>query len=197
MQIALILTLTRIAISPIFIVLYLYHEPWGISLKVMPFILLFLLGLCELTDLLDGYLARKFNQVTELGKVLDPMADSVTRLSILFAFTQGVVGLPVLLVLVFFYRDSFISTLRTLCALRGVALAARISGKIKAVIQGLTTLVIIVAIACYAFGAISLIELRLLSFYVVLVAAIYTLASGIEYLWAHREPIKSAWYGKH
>ncbi|MDX8431307.1 MAG: CDP-diacylglycerol--glycerol-3-phosphate 3-phosphatidyltransferase [Candidatus Algichlamydia australiensis] len=196
MQIALVLTLSRIVLSPIFILLYLYYESWGISLQVLPFLLLAILGLSELTDLLDGYFARKLNQVTDLGKVLDPMADSITRLSILFAFTSGIVNLPILLVLVFFYRDSFISTLRTLCALRGVALSARISGKIKAVIQGLTVLVVLVAMACFAFGAITLKEFQLLSFYVVLVAALYTLLSGVEYLWAHRAAIKQAWTGK-
>ncbi len=195
MQIALILTLTRIVLSPIFIVLYLFHEPWGISLQWLPFILLLILGISELTDLLDGYLARKLNQVTELGKVLDPMADSITRLSIFFAFTKGIVGLPIVLVLVFFYRDSFISTLRTVCALRGVALSARISGKIKAVIQGLTMLVILVAMAFYAFDKITLVDFQKLSFYTVLIAALYTLVSGAEYLWAHKNVIKKAWSG--
>src|SRR5205085_953924 len=101
----------------------------------LPFVLLALVIVAELTDLFDGMAARRRNQVTELGKILDPMADSIFRLSVFLAFTQGIVALPLWLVLLFFYRDSIISMLRTICALRGFTLAARFSGKVKAVVQ--------------------------------------------------------------
>ncbi|MEX0961513.1 MAG: CDP-alcohol phosphatidyltransferase family protein [Simkaniaceae bacterium] len=193
MTIALILTISRVVISPIFILFYLYYDKMGLNMVGMSLVLISLLALSEVTDFLDGFFARRYNEVTELGKVLDPMCDSIARLSILLGFTQGIVQLPLLLVLVFFYRDSVISTLRTLCALRGVALAARISGKVKAVIQGASAFVIIIAIFFYSLDFLSLKEMRLISFYMISVTAAYTLFSGVEYLMANRHFIKKAW----
>src|SRR5690606_23147174 len=122
-------TLLRILISPAFPILYLGYEWFGIPLQALPYILLFLLCVCESSDLIDGIVARRRNQVSDLGKVLDPMADSITRISLFLTFTQGFLALPLLIVLIFLYREFFISTLRTLCALHGIALAARFSGK--------------------------------------------------------------------
>ena len=132
---ALLLTLSRILLGPVFLIVYLYYQDLGIALPWLPYVLLGLAVLSELSDLFDGRLARRHNKVTDLGKLLDPMADSIFRFSVLLAFTQGFIQLPILLVCVFFYRDAIISTLRTVCALRCFALAARMSGKIKAVIQ--------------------------------------------------------------
>jgi len=165
----------------------------GIALTTLPFILLGFLTVCELTDILDGVIARKFDQVTDLGKVLDPMADSIVRLSMLLGFTQGFVKLPFFLVLVFVYRDAIISTLRTLCALRGKALAARTSGKIKAIIQAVVVYGIVCLMIPYSMGYITLMQMQSYSFYMVLFAAIYTIASGIEYIFVHRLDIKHSW----
>lgn len=192
MSIALILTLSRILLGPIFLIVYLYSQSLGISVALLPYILLVLAGVSELSDAFDGALARKQNKVTDLGKLLDPMADSIFRLSVLLAFTQGVIQLPLLLVCIFFYRDTIISTLRTLCALRGIALAARLTGKIKAVIQGTVVFFILILMVPYTLGCLDLQLLRAMSFYSVLVAAIYTLYSGIEYICANRKYIKKA-----
>ncbi len=192
MSIALVLTLSRILLGPIFLVVYLYSQDLGISLAWLPYILLILAGVSELSDAFDGALARKQNKVTDLGKLLDPMADSIFRLSVLLAFTQGVIQLPLLLVCVFFYRDTIISTLRTLCALRGIALAARLSGKIKAVIQGIVVFFILILMIPYSLGCLDVKLLQVISFYSVLVTAIYTLYSGTEYIIANRKYIKKA-----
>ncbi|HSW86871.1 MAG TPA: CDP-diacylglycerol--glycerol-3-phosphate 3-phosphatidyltransferase [Rhabdochlamydiaceae bacterium] len=192
MSIALYLTLARILMSPIFLVVYLYHESFGISLIVLPYVLIVLLGLSELSDLFDGFLARKKNQVTDLGKILDPMADSIFRLSVFLTFTQGLIKLPLLLVFVFLYRDTIISTLRTVCALRGVALAARLSGKIKAVIQAITAFFILILMIPYSLGYIDLEYLRIISLYSVVVAAAYTIYSGVEYIYANRNYLRKA-----
>lgn len=186
------LTLLRIFMAPIFLLLYLYYEGMGMSLIVLPYVLLFIVALSELSDVFDGFFARKRNQVTDLGKILDPMADSIFRLSMFFTFTQGIVQLPLILVCVFFYRDSVISTLRTVCALRGVALAARLSGKVKAVIQGTIGFFIIVLMIPYSMGYLEIEVLREISFYSVLFGAIYTLYSGVEYIFANRLYIKKA-----
>lgn len=192
MTIALALTLSRILMGPLFLILYIYHQELGINLSSLPFLLLFIVGISELSDLFDGLFARRYNQVTELGKVLDPMADSMFRLCVLMAFTQGIVQLPLILVAVFFFRDTIISTLRTICALRGVALAARLSGKVKAVIQASIGFFILILMLAFTQGYLNLHSLQTISFYSVLVGAIYTVYSGVEYLVAHRRYISKA-----
>ncbi|MCH9625921.1 MAG: CDP-diacylglycerol--glycerol-3-phosphate 3-phosphatidyltransferase [Chlamydiales bacterium] len=166
--------------------LYLEHELLGISSFMLPYILLFLLGVSELSDAFDGYLARKFHQVTDLGKLLDPMADSIYRISVFLTFTQPPVNLPLLIVFVFLYRDSVISTLRTICALRGFALAARSSGKIKAVVQASCAFLILIMMIPFSLGLLSYTTLRTVSITVVSIAAAYSLFSGVEYIWANR-----------
>jgi len=171
--------------SPIFLIFYLYYDLFKIEPAFLPYILILILAICELSDLLDGFVARRHNKVTDLGKVLDPMADSILRLTVFFTLTQGVVQLPLLLVLLFFFRDSIISMLRTLCALSGVTLAARLSGKIKAVVQAVTAFFILILMIPYTTGYLELETFRAISFYATLVAAIYTVASGIEYVYAN------------
>lgn len=186
MSIANYLTFIRIFISPIFMFLYLEHDLLGISSVVLPYILLLILGISELSDAFDGYLARKFHQVTDLGKILDPMADSIYRISVFLTFTQPPVNLPLLIVFIFLYRDSVISTLRTICALRGFALAARSSGKIKAVIQAGVAFLILLLMIPFSLGYISYAWLRGISVAAVSIAAVYALYSGVEYIWANR-----------
>lgn len=186
------LTLVRIALSPIFLLLYLYYEQLGIAFGALPYLLLVLVAIAELSDFFDGVLARRNNQVTELGKLLDPMADSIFRLSVFFTFTQGAIQLPMLLILILFMRDSLISTLRTICALRGVALAARFSGKVKALLQASTIVYVLVLMLFYSVGNIDLPVLQSFSFYGVLIVACYTIYSGVEYVLANRFFIRKA-----
>lgn len=187
MSIANYLTFIRIFITPIFMFLYIEHDVLGISPVVLPYILLAFLAVSELSDAFDGFLARKFHQVTDLGKLLDPMADSIYRISVFLTFTQPPVNCPLLLVFVFLYRDSVISTLRTICALRGFALAARSTGKIKAIIQAGAAILITVLLIPYSLGMISQAALRNTSIVAVAIAAFYAVFSGIEYIWANRE----------
>lgn len=180
------LTFIRIFISPIFLLVYIQHDTFGINNMTLPYVLLFLLGVSELSDAFDGYLARKYNQVTDLGKLLDPMADSIYRISVFLTFTQAPVNLPMALIFVFLYRDSVVSTLRTICALKGFALAARTSGKIKAVIQAIAAFLILGLMIPQSLGYIPLETLQNASAWIVGVAAIYTLFSGIDYIYTNR-----------
>ena len=186
------LTLSRILLGPVFMAVFLYYRDFDISIMWLPYILLFLALISEVSDVFDGFFARRHNKVTELGKLLDPMADSIFRISVLFSFTQGFVELPLLLVSVFFYRDIIISTLRTVCALRGVALAARWSGKIKAVILAIVIFFILILMIPYSLGYLDLGTLQLISFYSVFAAAIYVAYSGYEYINANKSYIKKA-----
>lgn len=194
MYLPLSLTLSRVLLAPVFIGIYIYHEQLGIAFLTLPYVLIALAVTSEVSDLLDGRLARRTNSVTDLGKLLDPMADSIFRLSMFFAFTQGVVRLPLLLVIIFFYRDSLVSTLRMICALRGRALAARKSGKIKAALQAGVAFLILILMLLYAHGWISLVLVRQISLYTVLVAVIYSAMTGVDYLYSNRDYIKKAMF---
>lgn len=180
------LTFSRLFITPIFMLLYLKGKWLGISPTVLPYVLLLLLGISELTDAIDGYIARKFSQVTDLGKLLDPMADSIYRISLYLTFTQPPVNFPLILVFIFLARDSVISTLRTLCAFRGKVIAARSSGKLKAILQGLSFLFILLAMIPYSLGVISGDDLELFASVLGGVVAVYSVGSGIEYVWVHK-----------
>ena len=187
MNLANYLTFIRIFISPVFMFLYIEHELLGISMTLLPYLLLFLFGVSELSDAFDGYVARRYDQVTDLGKILDPMADSIYRISVFLTFTRPPVEVPLLLVFVFLYRDSVISTLRTICALRGFALAARSSGKIKAVIQAGSAFIILLLLIPYSLGLITQDSLHYTAIIVVAISAIYALYSGVEYVYSNRE----------
>ncbi len=84
------------------------------------------------------------------------MADSIARITSFLAFVQPPVNLSISLVFVFLYRDSVVSTLRTVCALRGYALAARFSGKVKAVIQAIAALLILILMILLLLGRLLL-----------------------------------------
>jgi len=97
-------------------------------------IAIILIAYSELTDMFDGYIARRDNIVTDIGKLLDPLSDSVSRFLFFFAF--GYIGLfPIWLVLALFLRDIIVAYIRTYVSLSGIAMGARFSGKLKAVVQ--------------------------------------------------------------
>lgn len=187
MNIANWITFIRIFISPIFLLVYIEHNALEISDQLLPYVLLFLLGVSELSDGIDGYLARKYDIVTDFGKIFDPMADSIYRISLFLTFTQPPVSLPLPLIFIFIYRDSVISTLRTICALKGFALAARPSGKLKAVIQAVAAFAVLLMMIPHSLGHLSNQELQTRSFWIVSAAAFYTIFSGIDYLYANRD----------
>lgn len=103
---------------------------------------LILLGICELTDVFDGVLARSMHEVSEVGKLLDPLCDSLVRFSIFLALSQMNI-IPAWTVYVFFYRDMSVAYLRILAMSKGVVFGARLSGKLKAVVQGVGIFIIV------------------------------------------------------
>lgn len=176
------LTLLRLVLCPFFLLVYVYPSFFSLSDFQMSIVLVVLFVFMELSDLFDGYFARKYGQVTDLGKLLDPMADSIARTSAFLAFTQSPVSIPVWMVFILLYRDSVVSTLRTLFALKGVALAARKSGKIKAAIQAIAVGGILVLLIPYTAGVLSLTSLQFYSALLAGFATLYTIVSGLEYL---------------
>ena len=189
MSIANYFTFARLLLSPLFLLVYLKYEALGITSTGLPYVLFILLGILELSDALDGYIARKYNQVTDLGKILDPMADSILRITVFLAFTQDPVNLPIFLIFIFLYRDSMISMLRTLCALKGFALAASMKGKIKSIMQAFAAFIIILLMIPHSLGVLDTSTFESLSLWIVSIAAAYSVYSGVDYFVNHRSTI--------
>ncbi len=134
------ITLTRILLSPVFFCVF-YIPRWFDSSPIIPLIFLWILfGIMELTDLLDGKVARKLNQISDTGKLLDPFADSLARLTYFLCFTMAGV-LEVWVFLIILYRDLGVSFVRLMMARRGIAMSARFSGKLKAVVYAVSGIV--------------------------------------------------------
>ncbi len=101
-----------------------------------------LVVLVEVTDLADGYLARLHGVVSDWGKMFDPYSDSVARLTIYWSL--AVIGRCwVFLPLVMAVRDVTVSYARILMTRQGQSVAARLTGKLKAWVQGVGALVLI------------------------------------------------------
>jgi CDP-diacylglycerol--glycerol-3-phosphate 3-phosphatidyltransferase len=190
MQIALTLTLSRVFLGPIFVVVNLYQSELGLTNKSLFWIMLVILIFSELSDIFDGVIARKTNQVSVLGKLLDPMADSIFRLSVFFTFTLTSVALSLLLVLLLFYRDCLVAAIRNLCALNGHALAARPSGKLKAIIQAITSFIIVICFGLYSYGNMELNTVYKIANFSLGLCALYALGSGVEYVIGNKKYIK-------
>ena len=100
-----------------------------------------MIGLCliaiveELTDIFDGVVARAAGTASEFGGILDPLVDSLGRLAMYFALARAGWVSPVV-PLVMAGRDIIVSYTRVVNAMTGRAISARLSGKVKAIIQG-------------------------------------------------------------
>jgi CDP-diacylglycerol--glycerol-3-phosphate 3-phosphatidyltransferase len=106
------------------------------------FICLCLIGLIELSDLLDGYFARRFGYVTEWGAMFDPYSDSVSRLITYWAFAVSGLVIP-LVPLAMAIRDITVAYCRITLSKVGKTVSAKRSGKIKAVVQGVGAVLIL------------------------------------------------------
>ncbi|MCG3195928.1 MAG: CDP-alcohol phosphatidyltransferase family protein [Candidatus Omnitrophica bacterium] len=142
MNLALLLTWTRLLLTPVFAVVFFQGYLWS---RISALVIVIL---SELTDLFDGIAARRRREVTDFGKILDPLADSVSRLTIFLCMAvEFAVGsgnrIAMYLVLCLLWRDAVVSTLRTVCAHKGVVVAARWSGKVKAVVQAVVIFAIL------------------------------------------------------
>ena len=190
MNVAHYLTFLRIILIPFFPLVYLHPTWFGVNQVLMPYILLGILIICEITDVVDGFVARKRNEVTDFGKIIDPMADTITHILVFFTFTQGVISIPLLVVFVLLYREFVVSALRTLCALKGFVLAARKSGKIKAIMQAVVCFLIVILMIPYSLGYLSKETLQTISITAISIAALYSILTLVDYFYANRIYIK-------
>ena len=104
-------------------------QPWAMAASTA------LIVAIELSDLADGYLARRSNSVSPFGKLFDPFADSVSRLTVYWSL--AIIGRCLAFVpLVMAVRDVTVSYARIIMTKRGVDAGARHTGKLKALVQG-------------------------------------------------------------
>ena len=125
-----LITLARIPLAVAFALLILLADS---SVPVVA-VGLALLIVAELTDLLDGLLARRWGLTSEWGAMLDPFSDSVSRLLIYYALAGAKMMLPVV-PLVMALRDVTVAYCRIVLTKRGKSVSANLSGKIKAIVQ--------------------------------------------------------------
>ena len=133
MKIADIFTLIRIVLAPVFLIVYFFPEWFGFGNVLSVWILLPLIIFAEFTDFLDGYFARKTNQVSDFGKLFDPFADVFLHLTVFFCYTLSGYISPFIMLL-FAYREFGMLFVRLLAAKKGVAIGARKGGKFKTVL---------------------------------------------------------------
>jgi CDP-diacylglycerol---glycerol-3-phosphate 3-phosphatidyltransferase len=141
-RVANLLTLSRIALSPVFVWAFLQGHVNGHSAWAQWTALATALSF-ELTDAFDGWVARARNEVSDFGKILDPLADSISRFTVFLCFLVAGYA-DVWSVAIIFWRDAVVATLRVLSAGQHVVLAARTWGKGKAVVQAVAIISILV-----------------------------------------------------
>jgi CDP-diacylglycerol---glycerol-3-phosphate 3-phosphatidyltransferase len=181
----LMLTLIRIPLALVFLVWILSTEFSTYSLLVA----LTLLVAIELSDFFDGFIARRFNLVSELGATLDPYADSAARLIVYSALAfdnLALMAVPIVMA----FRDVTVAYTRILMTRAGMSASANWSGKIKAIVQAVGAFLLILSPVLWpvreqnifeAFLFVDLfkpIPIQIISWIVIIV----TLLSMIEYI---------------
>ncbi|HYG76895.1 MAG TPA: CDP-diacylglycerol--glycerol-3-phosphate 3-phosphatidyltransferase [Planctomycetota bacterium] len=200
-----LLTLFRLCSAPVFLALFIGTGEGGFLKDVMSkqaglWACLVVLSLSELSDVLDGILARRLNQVSDFGKLLDPYADSTFRLSCFFAFASHAHGkwIPLWMVMILFYRDLLVTVIRTFGVEQRVFVHARASGKIKAIAQGTVVFVTLAVAAIYGEEYVSYESatqgstVSSLAKTLMWVVTLVTAWSGIDYFVANRHLFSSA-----
>lgn len=186
------LTLTRLILIPFFIAVFYAPFPGHY------FVALAIFAIASATDFFDGYIARKYNLVTDLGKFMDPIADKVLVLASLvvlladpyasnvflvfgsFGLILGGVGVSIIVA-----REMAISSLRMMAAKKGIVLAAEKSGKIKTFFTDISIIVLLVAAGLYDLASAGIhspsgVGIVGLAFFCI--SVLLTVYSGISYL---------------
>ena len=165
------ITLLRIALIPVFLVLAYLDYRW-------PALIVFVLA--SLSDLLDGYIARHYHQITNFGKFMDPLADKMLVLAAMCFFVEKgqMPGWVMALVL---FREFAVSGLRLVAAEQNRVIAAAWSGKVK------TTCTMVGLCFMMVFGKYE--AMNIFVSFVILATTVY---SGIEYFHKNRDVFRDA-----
>ena len=177
-----LLTLLRLAL----VVPFCYFVTAGPKWDTLALVI-FLVAAC--TDWFDGFYARRYQQFSDAGKLLDPLADKLLVATALIAFTADrVVQLPVWSVVLVIAREFLITGLRGMLANKHIVMAADQLGKAKAATQMAAIFILLMA---RSPNDVSL-GFRYLGMAIYYVAVYLTVLSGLDYIWRHREYIKES-----
>ena len=175
------ITIIRILLIPIMIIItYINYFDSPINLFQMTlgqliFVILFMIA--AFTDFLDGYIARKYNQITTFGKFLDPIAD---KLLVLVAMLYLMPRVPMWAIMIVLIREFIVTGIRLVAVENNHVIAASIYGKIK-------TFVTIIALIVLLFNDFGI---KILGDILLYLAIFFTLLSGIDYVYKNKELIK-------
>ncbi|MEL7372284.1 MAG: CDP-diacylglycerol--glycerol-3-phosphate 3-phosphatidyltransferase [Myxococcota bacterium] len=148
-----------------------------------------LFGLASATDALDGYLARRLNQVSMIGKFLDPLADKLIVLGTLVMLVElGRVSSWLVFIIV--SREIVITTLRTIAMGEGVVIAARNLGKWKTAFQ-MTGLAALILHYDYTLPLLGFVSFHKLGMGLLLVSIVFSLWSAADYFWGFFRSLQS------
>lgn len=174
------ITISRILLIPIFIVLLSVPFAWGewdignTTLPVSHFVGALIFFIAAGTDWLDGYYARKYNLITNLGKFLDPLADKLLVSAALILLVE--MGLaPAWIVIIIISREFAVTGLRLVAAGEGIVLAASNMGKLKTVTQILAISLLLLHNFPFSFVDIPMATITLY------IAMVITVISGYDY----------------
>ena len=164
-----IITLIRISVVPfLFILLTEPGEFWSLILAI-------LFALASITDMLDGYLARKYNMITTMGKFLDPLADKlIVNTAMILMIPIG--RIPAWIVAVTIIRDLIVDGIRSIASSEGLYIQASTLGKQKTIAQLFAVTALMV---WYPFLGINSYLVGMVLLYIGLLLTIY---SGLDYL---------------
>lgn len=167
------LTLVRILLIPVFVVVFLAPTPDRSVLAAVIF------TVAAVTDLLDGYIARRTGQVTKLGKLLDPLADKLLVLSalILLVNIDRVTALVALLIIA---RELAVTGIRAVAAGERLIIAAEATGKYKMALQ----VIAIVLLILEGTGLAELGNMHLAGTATLYLSLLLGYVSGGQYVWS-------------
>lgn len=171
------LTMLRIFLIPVFMVFLLNKIPNGASIAAGIFIV------AAITDTLDGYIARKRNEITNLGKFMDPLADKLLVSAALISLVQ-MGKLSAWVVVVIIGREFTISILRAVAAAEGRVIAASLWGKTKTIFQIIA--IISILINNFPFSYFNFPFDTIMIWF----AVVFTIISGIDYIIINMDILK-------
>jgi CDP-diacylglycerol--glycerol-3-phosphate 3-phosphatidyltransferase len=186
------LTMSRIVLTPVFLWVFFYDNNLNYQDNNMIFKILALVMIIAfmVTDFLDGHLARKWGEVSTLGKYLDPFSDKISNMTVFLCFLASDY-VPVWMVALIYFREASVETLRTIAAGEGITMPARRSGKWKTAIQGGGILVILVGALDPCFLIPHWEEIwGYLPYSVMGIITFVTIASGIDYFVSSKDVLK-------
>lgn len=139
------LTIARIIITPVFLAVLMWETlPHRFLIAALVY------SIAAVTDAIDGKLARKNNQITNFGKLLDPIADKILTTSALLGFmTMGLCNIWIVMIVL--TREFTIASIRMIAAANGVVIPANYWGKLKTVSQMVFTILIMLLGEAYQY----------------------------------------------